>query len=64
MSDLVYYIILGLLAVVALVLVFRRPADEDPPVSRRRYLTLIVDIGAIAVISVLHTGVIGLIGGC
>jgi hypothetical protein len=65
MTDLLYYIILGLLGVVALVLVFRRPDDEDPLVSRRRYLALTVDIIAIVLVSLFRFGALGaLIGGC
>lgn len=65
MTDLVYYIILGLLAVMGLVLVFRRADDEDPLVSRRRYTALIVDIGAIALATLLRFGALGaLFGGC
>ena len=65
MTDLVYYIILGLLALIGLALVFRHLDDEDPLVSRRRYTALIVDIAAIALVSVIRFGVLGaLVGGC
>jgi hypothetical protein len=65
MTDLIYYIILGLLGIVALVLVFSRPDDEDPLVSRRRYLALTVDIIAIVLVSLFRFGALGaLIGGC
>lgn len=65
MTDLVYYIVLGLLALMGLVLIFRHPDGEDPLVSRRRYTLLIVIVAAVPVISLLRFGALGaLVGGC
>ncbi len=65
MNDIAYYVIVGVLAVLGLVLVFRRPDDEDPLVSRRRYLAVTIDIAAIALVSLFRFGALGaLIGGC
>jgi hypothetical protein len=65
MNDITFYVILGALLIFGLVLALRRPDDEDPLVSRRRYAALIIDIGAIALVSLFRFGAVGaLFGGC
>jgi hypothetical protein len=65
MNDISYYIVLGVLAVIGLVMALRHRKNEDPLVSRRRYTAIIIDIAAIALVSLFRFGALGmLLGGC
>jgi hypothetical protein len=65
MTDLVFFIVLGVLVTFGLVMVFRGGKGEDPLVARRRYTAICIDIAAIALTSLFRFGALGaLFGGC
>ncbi|MBD3372110.1 MAG: hypothetical protein GF403_05270 [Candidatus Coatesbacteria bacterium] len=65
MDDLAFFIILGFLILVGLVLALKGGKGEDPLVARRRYLAVAVDIAAVLLTSLFRFGALGaLFGGC
>lgn len=68
MKDIAYYILTGVLALIAVIIVFRRPrgaAVEAALASRPWAYALIIDIVAIVALTLFRWGLLGvLFGGC
>jgi len=62
MSDLLYYILAGMLLLLGVIVCLRKDKATD---AKMKFWFLIVDVAAVVVLTVLWLGVFGIIfGGC